>query len=173
MARVRLVQKADASSEAMEMLQRIEERGARVLNMHRAVANSPAVGRDFFRLGISLMRHAKLAPQVRELVVLRVAHLCASKYEWVQHVPVALGAGVTQAQVEALTDWAESTAFSNAERAALQYTDEVTRNVSVGNATFRALRQHFDDQEILELTLAAAFWGAVARLLVALEVDLD
>jgi alkylhydroperoxidase family enzyme len=47
--------------------------------------------------------------------------------------------------------------FSDAERAALRYADEATRvPVAVTDATFAALRAHFDERQIVELTFAVA-----------------
>ena len=165
--------KENAPPDALAVLQKIEDGGARVLNMYRAVAHSPAAGEAFIRLGATLLRKTKLSPKLRELVILRIAHLCGSEYEWRQHVPVALELGVTQEHIDAIPTWQASRTFSDPERAALKFTDEVTQNVTVRDETFQSLRRFFDEQEIVELTLANAYWGAVARVLVALQVDVD
>jgi alkylhydroperoxidase family enzyme len=46
----------------------------------------------------------------------------------------------------------------------------MTRNVTVRDTTFAALRQHFDTTPIVELTSAIATYNMVARFLVALGV---
>lgn len=46
----------------------------------------------------------------------------------------------------------------------------MTRNVTVRDTTFAALRQHFDTTQIVELTSAIATYNMVARFLVALGV---
>jgi alkylhydroperoxidase family enzyme len=45
--------------------------------------------------------------------------------------------------------------------------------VSVPDDVFREARAHLSEAEVVELTLAAGYWGMVARLLVALEIDLE
>lgn len=173
MSRVSLVQKHHASPEVSQLFQRIEDNGARVLNLYRVVANSPHVTRDLIRLGNSLISKTELAPKLRELAIMRIARLYDCEYEWAQHRPVALDCGVTQAQLDAIESWKESGAFTDEERAVLQYVDEVSQKVKVEDRTFGALRQYLSERKTVELTLAIGWWGMLARFLVPLEVEID
>lgn len=56
-----------------------------------------------------------------------------------------------EAKLEALLEYDSHPAFTAAERAALSYVEEATQ-VDVSNDTFEALRPHFDEREIVELT---------------------
>jgi len=173
MSRVQAVQKGQARPEVREIYDKIEENGAKVLNLYRVLAHSPNVLRNFLRLGGSLLVRTELSPKLRELAILRVAKLTGSEYEWAQHYSIALEAGVSHEQTEVISRWSNSTNFSDKERAVLQYTDEVAQNVEVKDETFRALQQHLNEQSIVELTLSIGYWGMVARLLVPLQVDID
>jgi 4-carboxymuconolactone decarboxylase len=107
---------------------------------------------------------------VRELVVLRIAVLNKASYEWDAHEPVARRAGVTETQLRALrTD--DRSAFDATQRAALDYADAMTTTVEVPDAIFEALRPHFDEAGIVELTAVAAVYNMVSRFLVALDVS--
>lgn len=173
MARVPYVQTAQAHPEVQGLFAKIEANGAKILNLYRVVAHSPFAAPHFIRLGSSLLARSELSPRLRELAILRIARLSRSAYEWTQHVPVAREAGVTEAQIKAMTRWKSSSAFSDEERAVLQYTDEATRNVQVSDATFNALRKYMDDRRIVELVLSVGYWGMIARTLVPLQVDID
>ena len=173
MARVSLVQKHQASAEVAELFQRIEDNGARIINLYKAVANSPHVTRDVVKLGNSLMGKTDLSPRLRELAIMRTARLCDCKYEWAQHRAVALDCGVTQAQLEAIEPWKESDVFTEEERAVLQYVDEASQKVKVEDRTFKALRQHLTERDIVELTLTIGWWGMLARFLVSLKIEID
>lgn len=173
MARVCLVEKDQAPPEVKDRFQKVEGVGARVLNLYKAVANSPYVLSGFMRLGNALLTRTELEPILRELTILRVAKLCGSEYEWTQHVPIALEFGVRQEQIEAISNWKESTVFSDIERAVLEYTDEVAQNVSVKDETFARLQRHLSDQKIVELTLSVGYWAMVARVLVPLEIEIE
>ena len=173
MSRVQTVQNDQARPEVREIYDKIEEHGAKVLNLYRVLAHSPNVLRSFLRLGGSLLVRSELSPKLRELAILRVAKLAGSEYEWVQHYLIALEVGVTHEQTEALSHWNDAANFSDEERAILQYTDEIAQNVEVKDETFKALQQHLSEQSIVELTLSIGYWGMVARVLVPLQVDID
>jgi alkylhydroperoxidase family enzyme len=156
-----------------QLFQRIEDNGARVLNLYRVVANSPQVTRDLIKLGNSLISKTELSPKLRELAIMRIARLYDCEYEWAQHRPVALDCGVRRNQLNAIDSWKESDAFTDEERAVLRYVDEVSQKVKVEDRTFGALRQHLSERNIVELTLVIGWWGMLARFLVPLEVEID
>lgn len=173
MARVNLIEKEQAPPEVKTIFQKIEDNGARILNLYKVVANSPGLLLNFIRLGNSVIGRTELPPNLREIVILRVAKLTGSEYESAQHAPVALQAGVSQKQLNSISDWKDSTEFNNEERAALQYTDEVAQKVKVTDQTFNILRNFFNEQAIVELTITVGYYEMVARLLVPLKVEID
>jgi uncharacterized peroxidase-related enzyme len=173
MSRVKTVQEGQAPAEVEEMYNRIQKNGAKVINLYRILAYNTHVMRDFIRLGSSLLTKTELSPKLRELAILRIAKLTGSEYEWVQHYPIALEAGVGPEQAKAIAYWNRSKNFSDMERAVLRYTDEVAQNAKVKDETFNALQQHLNNRNIVELTVSIGYWGMVARLLEALKVDID
>lgn len=144
------------------------------LNIFRMMAHAEANMIPAMRLGNSILHKQKLSSVNRELLILQAAQLEGGAYEWRQHVPIALGVGCTQAQVDAVErgDYAAE-AFSEAERALLNFGREVVENVRVAAATFAAMRRHFSDQEIVESIVALGFYMMMARLTEATETDLD
>ena len=173
MARVRLIEKEQASPEVKEIFQKIEDNGARILNLYKVAAHSPKVFLNLIRLGNSVIGRMELSPKLREIVILRVATLTGSEYEWTQHVPVALQVGVSQRQLDTISDWENSPEFNDEERAVLQYTDEVAQKVKVTDQTFDRLKNLFNEQAIVELTITIGYYGMLARLLVPLQVEVD
>jgi alkylhydroperoxidase family enzyme len=88
------------------------------LNIFRMMAHAEANMIPAMRLGNSILHRQKLSAVNRELLILQVAQLEHGAYEWRQHVPIALGVGVTQRQVDCLERAAyDDGAFSDAERA--------------------------------------------------------
>jgi 4-carboxymuconolactone decarboxylase len=173
MARVSYVATAEAQGDAREVFAKLERRGSEIINLNRVLAHSPNVLRNFMRLGNSLLFHGVLPPPLRELAILRVAELTGAQYEWAHHVPIARQAGVGDEQIASLTDWATSAHFDARERAVLAYVDSVTSRVGVPDEVFSEARVHLSEAEVVELTLVAGYWGMVARLLVALQIDVE
>jgi len=89
----------------------------------------------------------------------------------VQHVPFALKAGLTQAQLDALREWRKSALFDEADRAVLEYTEAMTRSIQVSDEVFGAVARHFDARQTVELTATVAGYNLVSRFLEALKVD--
>jgi 4-carboxymuconolactone decarboxylase len=173
MARVGYVTTSEAVGDAGEVLAKMERQGSAVLNLHRAVANTPNMLRNFMRLGNSLLRHGLLPPAVRELAILRTAQMTGADYEWAHHVPIALQAGLTREQIDELEAWATSPHFDERARAVLRYVESVAEDVAVSDEVFREARAHLSEGEMVELSLVVGYWGLVARLLVPLEIDLE
>jgi alkylhydroperoxidase family enzyme len=173
MARVKLVEKDQADAIIKEMFQKLDDRQVPVLNLFKAVGNCPKIGRNFVRLGNSILNPELLDPKLRELAILRVGNLLRSEYEFTKHVTIGREAGVTNEQIDELTNWTSSKKFTDVERAVLQYTDEVTLNVKVSDGTFANLKKFFDDPAIVKLTATIGYYGMVSRVLVALQIELE
>src|SRR4030066_1634457 len=139
MARVSFLAKEQAAPEIREMFQKMEDNGFRVLNLFKVMAHSPKVGRNFLRLGNAILFKGAVPPNLREMAILRVGHINQANYEWTQHVPIALRAGVRQEQIEALPEWENSSEFNDTEKIVLRYTDEETVHIRVKDGTFAAL----------------------------------
>lgn len=110
-----------------------------------------------------------LPGDLRELVILRIGRLNGAEYEWDAHLPVARRAGLPESVIEVLLADAPDTGLQPHD-AVLRYVDEMTLDVTVAAETFEALREHFSDTGIAELTATAAAYNMVSRFLVALDV---
>lgn len=149
------------------------ERGGRMLNLYRMLLNSPPVAEGWLTLFTAIRQKAKLADRYRELATLRVAVLNGADYEFQAHIPFALKAGVTQTQLDAMRAGRAPEGLGDADLAVLDYTEAMTRNIRVDDATFARIRRHFDDQETVELTATIAGYNLVSRFLEAMRIDHD
>lgn len=68
----------------------------------------------------------------------------------------AVQARIPLEKFHALPEWRTSPLFSEAERAALAYSEEATRHKKVEDATFAELRKHWSEREIVEITFVNA-----------------
>jgi len=171
MARVPLIDERSNPDLAPLIEQIKAERGGRLLNLYKTLLNSPDVAMGWLKLFTAIRQKGKLSERFRELAIMRVAVLNGANYEYQQHVPFAMKAGLTQAQLDALADWRKSTVFGPADRAVLDYTDAMTKKIRVGERVFKQVRKIFDDREIVELTTTIAGYNLVSRFLEALHVD--
>jgi 4-carboxymuconolactone decarboxylase len=173
MARIKLIEKEDVDPMVNQIYQKIEDSGSEVINLMKALAHSPKICRDFNRMGITLLLKGDLSPRLRELAILRVGDLAKANYEWTKHVPIALEAGANQGQIDELTNWTNSTHFDEQEKAVLQFTDEVARNIRASDDTFKKIAVFLSEKEIIELTVTIGYYGMVCRVLETLQIELE
>jgi len=144
------------------------------LNIFRMLAHAEANFIPAMRLGNSILHRQKLSHVNRELLILQVAQREGGAYEWRQHVPIALGVGVTQPQIDCIEAAKyDGAAFTEAETALLTFAAETIDNVRVSAASFAAVKSYFSAQEIVEAIIAIGFYMMMARLTEATETDLD
>jgi alkylhydroperoxidase family enzyme len=139
--------------------------------LYRALGNAPDMLQAWTDLAWPLRLKATSPRGLRELVIMRVAQLTGSTTEWLAHWDMAVVHGISPEQLGDLKSWTASERFSDVERAILQFTDELTVDLAVRDETFERLEQHFGPPEIVELTLTAAFYSCVARVLSAIRID--
>ncbi len=169
----------ERSENESELVARIRaRRGGTLLNLDRMLLNSPPFAQGWNSHLGAVRRELLLDPKLRELAICAIAVLNDAHYELEQHTPEFLRAGGTVAQAAALARFGsqdEDTAnFDVTERAVLQLTLEMTRNVQVSDATFERVRSALNDtRHIVELVGVIATYNMVSRFLVALEVELE
>ena len=151
---------------------RLGELGGRPINLYRALANQPEMLRAWIEMAWGIRNGAGTPRRLRELMILRIAQIYESEYEWTQHLVMARSAGVTDAEIGALREWRHSEAFTAPERAALAYA-EAMLDGDIPGPVADALAEQFDAAERVELTLTAGFYTMVPRVLEALGVPLE
>jgi alkylhydroperoxidase family enzyme len=152
------------------LVERITRERGSVLHLYAMLLHSAPIGEGWLNYLTAIRQKAGLAGAVREMVIMRIAHLNGAPYEAEQHAPIALKEGMTQAQLDALPNWLPSDAFSPMQRAVLAYTDAMTKEIHVSDTVFEALRPHFDETGIVELTATIAAYNMVSRFLEALQI---
>ena len=174
MARVPLID-PDDHPDLAEIAARIRgRRRGNVINVYRTLLHSPPLAETWFEHINRVRWGTEIDGRLREIVIIRLAHLVASAYVLRQHVPkLAVEEGMTEEECDALRDWRASDRFSDRERAVLAYVDAMTRDIVVPDETFEPLKSHFTDRQLVELTLMIGAYISHARVLQALEVDLE
>lgn len=173
--RLPLLDDATADAKAQAVFERSQASWGRVPNLYRTLAHAPDLLEAWIAFAWPLRHECSTDRGLRELVILRTAQIDDAAYEWKQHLPMALDAGVSEAQVDALATWNEAPAeiFTEVERDTLALTEQVAAGGHVSDELWQALRSHFDEREVLELVMTAAFYACVSRVLNTLRVPLE
>jgi len=111
----------------------------------------------------------ELEPRLRELIRIRASQVNGCAYCLDLHTRDALAAGEDERRLATLAGWRESVFFTERERAAFAFTDEVTRigDRGVTEDVWAAAAAHFDERELAELLWAIVAINAWNRVAVA------
>jgi AhpD family alkylhydroperoxidase len=108
-------------------------------------------------LGLEKYIHSsELEPSLLQLVKMRASQINGCAYCLDMHSKDARAAGETEQRLYALNAWRETPFFTDRERAALAWTEAVTRiaDTHAPDDVFQQVRDEFDDKDLVDLTMA-------------------
>ncbi|HKS55274.1 MAG TPA: carboxymuconolactone decarboxylase family protein [Steroidobacteraceae bacterium] len=102
-----------------------------------------------------IIESSGIEEQLLLLVEIRVSQINGCGYCLDMHTKDARLAGETEQRIYLLSAWREAPLYSARERAALAWAEAVTRleNGEVPDAVYQQVREHFDEQQLMKLTL--------------------
>ena len=108
-----------------------------------------------------------------ELVQMRTSQLNGCAYCIDMHTKDARAAGETEQRLYLLDAWRETPFYTERERAALEWTEAVTRvaDGQVPDEVFALARNHFSEEELVDLTIAVIATNGFNRLNIAFRPE--
>ena len=144
------------------------------LHIFQMLAHAETALGPILLLGKAILGGQELAPHLREMAILQVPKQAEADYEWVQHVPIAKAAGVTDEQIALVEQGStEAAAFDKHMKLVLHAAREVVGGPFLSEETFAALQAHFPPRQIVELLLSISYYLMMGRLMTTLKIDLD
>ena len=117
--------------------------------------------------------HGRLDARLREIAILRVGWRIGSVYEWSNHVPIGVRAGMSDAEVVAVRT-ADTSVLSAADLVAIAVADEVLDHNVVSPPTLAAARALLGDgDELLELVALPGYYRAIGSMLATFSIPLE
>lgn len=143
-----------------------------VLEPSRLWGRSPRVFVALALLYGALDRRASpIDAALRTLITVRVSQINRCSFCVDVNASTALKRGISEEKLLAVASFADSALFAPREKAALAYAEVVTCTDQQPSAEyFAALRQHFSDNAIIELTALTAFQNLSSKFNAALQV---
>jgi 4-carboxymuconolactone decarboxylase len=164
---------ATADQQTDEIRQWMARRGD--LNVFGLLANAPQVFAGWTQMVDELFDSSNFDLRMREVIILRVAHLQGSRYELAQHTGIARGAGLTEQQINAVLDTGDLDAagFSPRELAALDLVTELCNTHRLRDDSFARAQAIFGDEALTELLMIVSCYYGLALVLNATDLDID
>ena len=121
--------------------------------------------------GVLVRKSSPLEPALRSLVQVRVSQINGCAFCIDANSASGLKRGADERKLAELARFEQSAAFSEREKAALRYAEAVTDSNRRSNAALvAALRKHFGDDAIVELTALIAYQNMSSKFNAALGV---
>ena len=116
----------------------------------------------------ALVEDSTLDAKLRALIDVRVSQINGCVFCLDMHTQEARAAGETQQRLDSLAAWEESPFFDDREKAALEWAENVTLLADSGipDEVYEAVRGHFSEEELVDLTYAVVLMNGWNRLAV-------
>jgi hypothetical protein len=153
------------------VIKELEQSRGLVSNALRSIGHAPEALRRIGAVGDYARYRSSLSSRVREIVIVITGR--HSRYAMNHHGPLALQAGVTQAELDSLVRGEAPATFDETDKAIVQYVLEFTSPASVSEATFARLRALVTPRELTDISVTSAYYVAFAMLLTAMGATED
>ena len=180
MARIRMIGPEEAQGEAKRVFDHVLKQWGRISNFSRVLIHQPAtleawaLANDAIRLA-----NVKTDPdyvKIQQLVIIKTSALNNSAYCMSHNVPLGRKMGLSEEQIAAArgNSYMASPLFDERQKAAIRWADVVTNMTARDDdKAYAAMKEHFSEKQIVELTVFCCMWNYSNRLCEALHVDLE
>jgi alkylhydroperoxidase family enzyme len=120
-----------------------------------------------------ILMKSTLPERERELLILRIGHLCQADYEWNKHADIGRSLGMTDTDIDSSRTGPDTPGVSELDRLLLQATDELHRDTHIGDDTWQALSEHFSTEQMMDLVFTVGQYNLVSMALNSFGVQHD
>jgi 4-carboxymuconolactone decarboxylase len=158
----------DAVHAALRMMPEERRNPAAAGNAIATFVNHPDLTRSYLTFSFYLLTRSTLAPRLRELAVLRIAHLTSCAYEWDEHVTIGKKAGLSDDGIAALQRGEAADEF---DRTVLTAVDELVEKARITDDTWAALGERMDKHELMDFVFTVGGYHMLAMALNTFGVE--
>ena len=180
MARVRMIKPEEADADTRKVYDGVRKQWGRISHFSQVLAHQPAALAGWMLPNETIrLANVKSDPdyvKIQQLVIIKTSALNQSAYCMSHNVPLGRKIGLTEAQIKAAQggDYMSSPDLDDRQKAAIRWAEAVTLlTARDDDAAFAAMKQHFSEKQIVELTVFCGMWNYSNRLCEALHVDLE
>jgi alkylhydroperoxidase family enzyme len=143
------------------------------LNVLGMFAWHPELTRAYNTFNGHVLFATTLTARQRELLVLRVAAVRESPYEWAQHVVIAGDNDISAEEVDRVAAGPDAPGWTDLERAMIRAVDELVGDALISDDTWAVLAEAFDEQQLMDLVFTVGAYDLLAMALRTFGIPLD
>ena len=142
-------------------------------NVWRMLTWTPDAAAKFVDYSEAVRYRNAIPPKIRELIILRVGHLCGAAYEVHHHRRQGREVGMTESSIAAATVGATAPGIDEAERFALKMADELVTDKQLSQATFdQAVKDH-GVRTVADIVLLVGFYTMACMFLNSFGIEIE
>ena len=178
MALLPYVQDDTSSREVQVLFQHCRSLLGRVANAIRVAAHTPRVAQSLVGFMVAALRtevSGVLDMRIKALVILKTSTLNGCAYCVGHNTALGRSLGFQEDEIEAISqNYQLSDYFSPADKAAIHWAECLTERTYKRHPEAMAqLKLHFNDAQIVEITMVSGFFNFWNRFTDALEIDIE
>jgi 4-carboxymuconolactone decarboxylase len=143
----------------------------RAINIFTTLVRHRGLYRHWLPFAGKLLMSGKLGARERELLILRTAVNCSAEYEWGQHVLIARQVGIHDDEIRRVREGPGDEGWSEQDATLLRAADELHAHAAIGDSTWAALSDRYDERELIELCMLVGHYHMAAFTLNSLRVQ--
>jgi alkylhydroperoxidase family enzyme len=143
------------------------------LNVLGTLAHHPALTRAYHTFNGHVLFATTLSERQRELLVLRVAAVRGSEYEWLQHVVLGRDVGLDGDDIARIAAGPGVDGWAPLDAALVRAVDELLADALIADDTWAALAAELDERQLMDLVFTVGAYDALAMALRSFRVPLD
>jgi 4-carboxymuconolactone decarboxylase len=136
---------------------------------YNPLLRSPVLGQRIFDLLYYLRWNTSVPIRLNEFAILIIGRQWRSQVEWYAHQPLAIKAGLSPEVAADLKANKRPAAMKPDEAAVYDFVTELTTRHEVSDETYARIKQHLNDQQVVDLTALAGTYVTVAMVLAMAE----
>ncbi len=166
-------ERSDVPEDMVRHFDAIASSRGRVSGPFSMLLNSPEIAGRAAHLGTYIRFESVLDDDIRELAIITAAREFDCHYEWSAHVVLARDSGVREEAIQAVANRAPLDALTEDEALVIEYGREILGCKRVSDDIFGKAEARFGVKGVTELTATMGYYGMLACVLNAFEVEPD
>lgn len=170
--RIPALEPSQWDEDAREIMQPFLDTG-RDYNIFRTLVNHTGLAKRWLVFASHVLMQSTLAERDRELLILRIGHLCRADYEWNKHADISRYLGMSEAEIDSSRSGPDTPGLADLDRLLLSAADELHSDSHIGDATWQGLAEHFSTQQLMDLVFTVGQYTLVSMALNSFGVQPD
>jgi alkylhydroperoxidase family enzyme len=151
----------------------VQEGRPKGLNALGTLAQHPELARAYHTFNGHVLFATSLSTRQREVLVLRVAAVRDSEYEWEQHAVLAGDNGIDEDEVARIAEGPSAPGWSALDAAMLRAVDDLLADARIGDESWAVLAAELDTHQLMDLVFTVGAYDLMAMAFRTFGVELD